>query len=248
MMSVKTMGLVIRTTTVGDYNKMLTVLSPELGRISVWCKGIKSMKNKNAPACDILCYSEFVLTQKGDAYTLSQASLNESFYGLRKSVRKLAYAMYFAELAGIVTDEGMDATGILKLLLNTLYFLEKGKKSAEELRAIYELRLLCCSGFGPSVDSCAICGGNAEFFDIKAGGAVCGDCKREGAKRISEAALSLLRFYVEEGLGTVLKGTVDTAALPEVLDFCESFLKIQLDRKIPTLEYLKNVLSDPAVE
>ncbi len=248
MNTIKTTGFIIRATTVGDYNKMLTVISPSLGKISVWAKGVKSMRSKSGAAVSPLCYSEFVLTKKGDAYTLSQASLIENFYHLRESVRKLAYAMYFAELTGLLTEEMMAADDILKLLLNTLHYLERDKKSPEELRGIFELKIACCSGFTPCAACCVSCGEDAGWFDVRAGGTVCGECRSESAIEISKPALELMRFYIGGRLYDVLTKSVDTSALEEVLRISEDFLAEQIDRKIPTLDYLKKVISDPVFE
>ena len=42
MQPIKTRGIVLRAQNMGDADKMLTVLSAELGKISVSAKGIKS--------------------------------------------------------------------------------------------------------------------------------------------------------------------------------------------------------------
>ena len=171
MRPIKTMGIVTRSTTVGDYNKMLTVLSADLGRISVWVKGGKSQKHAAHPSVSPLCYSEFVLIPKGDVYTLSSATLSESFYGLRNSVEDLAYAAYFVSFAENLSPQDIEAEEMLRLLLNTLYFLEKGSKGKEDLRLMFELRALCIAGFAPVFDACRSCGNpNALYFDADGGG------------------------------------------------------------------------------
>ena len=115
MQPIKIRGIVVRSTDVGDYNKMLTVLSGEKGRISIWAKGVKSPKSKMAAACSLLCYSEFVVTARGDNFTLSQATVIESFYHLREDIEKLSCAVYFAELAVSVCQEECGAEDVIRL-------------------------------------------------------------------------------------------------------------------------------------
>ena len=77
---IKVKGLVIRQVNFGDYDKMLTLLTADLGKISVSAKGVRSMKSKNRAASELLCFGEFVLSPpKGDVYSLSSAECIESF-------------------------------------------------------------------------------------------------------------------------------------------------------------------------
>ena len=40
-------GLVVRETDVGEYDKILTLITREVGKITVTAKGAKSLKNRN---------------------------------------------------------------------------------------------------------------------------------------------------------------------------------------------------------
>lgn len=239
MQPIKTTGLVIRAIQVGDYNKMLTVLTSDLGKISVWAKGVRSVKNPLMPLCSVLCYSEMLLNKKGDAYTLTGGSVQESFYHLRDDVKKLACGIYFADIAGSVCEEGMPADEVLRLTLNSLHYLEKNKKSIEELKCMFELRLMSEAGLMPRLTECVLCGKDeCDRFDPESGGAVCRECAPAGALHITPDALKRAEHYVAGGL----KHAFDTEAghyLKELGDISEEYVKFHLGRKIKTLEYLK---------
>lgn len=242
MQPIKTMGIVVRSTTVGDYNKMLTVLSAGLGRISVWVKGGKSQKHAAHSSMSPISYSEFVLIPKGEVYTLSSATLAESFYGLRNSVEDLAYAMYFVSLAENLSPQDMEAEEILRLLLNTLYFLEKGLKGREDLRLMYELCALCIAGYAPAFDKCRDCGdSDAVYFDALGGGVVCTNCKHAASKKISENTRHIMDFYTKASLKDALYYTADKDAVREGIRLCAEFIKIHIG-KISALEYLESVI------
>ena len=242
MEPVKTMGIVVRSTTVGDYNKMLTVLSADFGRISVWARGAKSQKHDAHSSMSPLCYSEFVLLEKGDVYTLSSATLKESFYGLRNSVQTLAYAMYFASFADTVAPQGVEAVGILRILLNSLYFLEKRLKDSEDLRLMFELFALTEEGYAPMFDACCECGdGNAAWFDAGGGGVVCDSCRPQGSKKISEPARALMNFYTTASLKEALYYKADAQTVKEGIALCEEFIKTHVGN-ISALDYLKSII------
>ena len=47
-------GLVIRVTDVGDYDRMLTILVWEIGKIPVYCRGVKRYTSNNMSATELL--------------------------------------------------------------------------------------------------------------------------------------------------------------------------------------------------
>ena len=93
-----TAGLVLRETETKESDKILTVLTPELGRISVIAKGARSRRSKYTAACQLLAYGEMTLRRKGEWYYLAEASTIELFDGVRQDIERLALAAYFAEL------------------------------------------------------------------------------------------------------------------------------------------------------
>ena len=222
---IKTMGITVRAKSVGENDMMLTVISETLGRISVWAKGVKSLKNKSHASAAHLCYSEFIIKPKGDIYVLSEASLSESFYGLRNSLEALSEAVYFAALAEAVSAEGIEARDVLKLLLNSLHYLEHGKKDIFDIRLMYEIKILEISGFLPDMGSCAVCGcENTACFDIAAGGMLCENCRRRGAPYISADCAKLMKTYALSPLKDALNFSGGRDAAAEGIRVLQRFL------------------------
>ena len=57
-------GLVLSETAVGDYDKFMTVLTAEKGKISVFGNGVKRLKSPNFVGTQLYSYSEFILSEK----------------------------------------------------------------------------------------------------------------------------------------------------------------------------------------
>lgn len=242
MPMIKTNGIIIKQTKCGDYDKFLTVLSEDLGKITVIAKGVRSMKNKNAPACQMLMFDEFVLKKNpSDIYSLSQAEIKESFYGLRENVFSLALAVYLAELASYISQEGADMGGLLRLLLNTLYFLAKDAKRAKNLRCLFELRFLDLAGFAPLLNVCAGCGkqGELAFFDAAAGGLCCVRCAR--GKSISREAVLAMQSLLFSTLSQAFSYRADDRVWDEVCQHLEKFINMHVEEQIKSLKYLKSL-------
>lgn len=175
-MILKIQGIVLGQTPLGAQDKGLTLLTSEMGLLEAYAKNTRRKKSQAASAVEVLSYSEFCLFQGKTRYIVDSADLIANFSGLRGDLGKLSLAAYFAELTRYVLPSEDNGGECLRLLLNTLHLLEKGKRSCDFLKAVYELRLLSLCGFAPDVGSCCACGETeADFFFLPGEGQVC--CK-----------------------------------------------------------------------
>jgi DNA repair protein RecO (recombination protein O) len=243
MKPLKFKGIVIRSADVGDYNKMLTVLSGERGKLSIWARGVKSPRNKEGAACSLLCFSEFVVNCRGEVCTLSQANIIESFYHLRDSIEKLSCAIYLADLSGEVSEEAADAEDVLKLLLNSLYYLEKDLTKPKQLRAMFELRLLAAAGFMPHLNDCVLCGNDEglSFISLEHGGAVCEKCSISPKLEIRPDELSAMQNYLNLSLKAALTYHCSDETVENILKLNEAFIAAYIGKLPKTLDYLKSL-------
>ena len=69
-----TCGLVLRETVTRDAAKILTVLTPDRGRLSVIARGARRKGSRVAAACQRLAYSEMTLYEKGRWSMLAAAA------------------------------------------------------------------------------------------------------------------------------------------------------------------------------
>lgn len=236
----KIKGIVVNSAQWGDNDKMLTVLTREKGVISVAAKGVKSLKNKNSSAVQPLCYSEFVLSYRGEAYSLSSAEVIEGFYALREDVLLLAYGVYFAQLAAFVVGRNNLAEDEVRLLLNSLYMLCKDKDRMEIIKCAFELKICEYAGFAPYVESCS-CGEEGIYFDVAQGEVVCPLHKTQSSKKISTGARRVFEYVQNADLKETLTFTIDNDLAKEVSLLAEEFLSNQLGRLPKGLDYIKKL-------
>ena len=60
-----TAGLVLRETVTRETDKILTVLTPDRGKISLIARGARRKNSRLAAACQLLAYSELTIYEKG---------------------------------------------------------------------------------------------------------------------------------------------------------------------------------------
>lgn len=176
---VKVRGIVTRAVQYKENDKILTVLTAELGLISVYCYGAKSNRSKFLTPSRLFCYSEFVLARKKEHYYAKEADYIEAFFNISNDMDKLFLGQYFLEVANEVCVEGERQDGFLRLLLNSLYALSADLCDAKKIKSVFELRACSEMGLAPEVSGCRKCGktkADIMYFDVLNGDFVCPDC------------------------------------------------------------------------
>ena len=242
-----TMGLVIRARREQDV--VLTLLTPELGRITVIAKGAKSLKGPQLALSQMFCYGNFELYRKGELYWLATGELTDNFYGVTSRLDALNLASYFCEVAYGVSDAGVPAEALLRLLLNCLYFVANQTYPDDMIKGVFEWRVLAMQGVFPSVNGCARCGARQDVgfaLDVPQGELICSECRakqsslpsgrmEEDAPRhdcclLSSGALAAIRFSLSEPLSRLMSFRL--TGENELRDFTvagEKFLRYHLE-------------------
>ena len=116
-----TTGLVLKETRYKESDRILTILTPELGVISASAQSSLRLKSKLFSACGLFCYSEFTLVPGRNMYTVREAEVKNVFHGISASIEGMSLAMYMAEMAMTLSPTGQEAQRELRLLLNCFY-------------------------------------------------------------------------------------------------------------------------------
>lgn len=189
MAEVKLRALGLREVDFGDFDRYLTALTEDGRRIEILCKNARRGKKQN-PAARQLCYSEFILSDRGGRYTLRDADLVHSFFALAGDIEKYALSCYLNELTTALTVPDFDNPALCRLLLYALYALEGGKRDPELVKAAFEWRIMAESGYAPDLTSCGVCGEvieNPAGVLFRSGGHSRGRKVREACRRLCTA-------------------------------------------------------------
>lgn len=193
-MRLVTGGLVIRHADYGDYDRMLTLVTPAHGRVDAVARGCRRMKSPLVNASELFTSGEFTLFEKNGRYSVEQCQITDSFYQLRADYERLTYGVYFLRLLDCFVQSGEPAEELFHLSLRALAYLNYSDLPAPLLAFAFEMHLFALEGYPPRVDSCVVCGRPLEgeaHFDPRRGGAACVCCD-PAAKAISYGARRIL--------------------------------------------------------
>ena len=200
MGTIKMSGIIISESNLGDYDKMLTMLTPGLGKISCVAKGARRPKSALLAGTQLFCFGEYLMYKGANTYNINSCETIEVFYNLRTDLDKLNTAIEITKIIRNVTDENENCYRILQLYLNTLYTLSETDKNLELVDSIFKLKILCLLGFAPRINECVNCKNkeNIKYFSIKDNGFKCENCGKldKGAISVSESTISAIKYIV----------------------------------------------------
>ena len=120
-------GIVIKETAAGETGKRILVITREHGKMLLSARGSRNAKSSIMAAAQLFSYCEFTIFEGRGFYSVTQADVKESFYGIRNDFERLAYGAYILELTEKATFEEMENNMAFELLLKTLSVLSAGK-------------------------------------------------------------------------------------------------------------------------
>jgi DNA repair protein RecO (recombination protein O) len=196
---IKTKGIIIAESNMGDFDKMLTMLTPGLGKISCAAKGARRQNSALLAGTQFLCFGEYILYKSGENYSINSCETIEMFYNVRIDLDKIKYAVHITKIIQDVTNENENSYKILQLYLNTLYMISETEKDMDFVLSIFKMKLLCILGFKPRIEGCTNCGQKEglKYFSIKDNGVKCEECKDKGSIEISPSTYAALKFIVQ---------------------------------------------------
>ena len=180
MPSFTTPAIVIRRADYSDYDRMITLFSPELGRVEAIARGCRRPKSPLVNAVEPFTSGEFQLFSHRERNSLEQCQISESYFELRADYDRLRHGVYWLKLLDTAILPDTPAPDLFIITLRALAHLNYGELPPELVTFAFECHFMRLMGLSPRMDSCVRCGRPIDGdcrFDADLGGAVCVDCR-----------------------------------------------------------------------
>ncbi|HEX6399168.1 MAG TPA: DNA repair protein RecO, partial [Actinomycetota bacterium] len=205
-------GVVLRSTKLGEADKIVTVMTQGSGKVRGVAKGIRKTTSRFGGRLEPFTHVNLMLYRgRGSLDTITQAEIIAPHRAIRDDLARFAAGETMLEAVDRVAEEHERNVRLVLLLLAGLRALDAKPADPAAVAESFVLKLLSVSGFHPSLSACAVCGRtDVRLFSAGLGGAVCDGDAEPGSAHVSKDALGYL-----SALGQVDLGAVDDVPAPD---------------------------------
>jgi DNA repair protein RecO (recombination protein O) len=242
----QTEAVIIRKTKLGEADRILTIYTPEYGKIDVVAKGVRKPKSKMAGHLELLTYSQINLARGRNLETVIGAQTIDSFLNLKNDLLLTSSGLYTAELINQFTVAHVSSPALFKLFLETLNRLSRAD-SPELTMRYFELHLLDMAGYRPQLQECVSCRETLKpvenAFCPSAGGILCPNCKYEypSAFNFSVDALKVLRLFQRSAIEVASRLKITPELGQELKSALTAYIRYVLEREVKSATWLDDL-------
>ena len=207
-------GIILKQSPIGEYDRRISLLTKERGKLSAFAKGARRSGSRLAAATAPFVFGKFKLYEGRSSYTLAEADVQNYFEELREDYIGACYGMYFAEVADYYTRENNDEKEMLKLLYQSLKALCAPSLPDPLVRCVYELRAIAVNGEfpGPPTD-----------------------------RALEESTLYSLQYIVSSPIEKLYTFAVRDSVLEQLRQIAEVYMRWFVGREFKSLEVLQTL-------
>jgi DNA repair protein RecO (recombination protein O) len=245
-------AIVLRRRDYGDFDLILTVLTPEHGLCTLIAKAAKKSTKRFPGILELFAGLNIVYRQgRGKAMPVLEEATLENAYGIvRSDIVKTAYASYWAELVFLWLEAGQACPSIYELLSFVLDGLVRDAAPAPLLNLLFQMRFIGQEGLQPVLERCAHCRKAVEqldqqqfCIDLNQGGIICHACVPPAPSRLrlGKGTLKQLLWMADGAPSKAMRVRFTAWALSEATEFLEAFVPYHIGRTPKSLSFLRQV-------
>ncbi len=242
----RTEGIVLKHRDSGEADRLLTLLTPDYGKVRAIARGVRRPCSKLGGHLEPLGRCQLVLARGKTFDRVTQAQLLETLSP--RDLRRMAYAIYLLELVDAFAVEEGNRT-LYNLLLLTLRELSRTQRT-ELVCRYFELQLLGQVGYRPEFERCLTCHSplkpEVNFFSPSGGGVLCPQCRATEpvVQPLSVDSLKVLRFLQRSDLPTASRLRLSEELLQELEKLLRDYLRYLLERELKSADFLDRLKAD----
>lgn len=248
----RTHGLILRRRDYRDADRILTVFTPNYGKLELIAKGVRKTTSRKAGHLELFAHCSLLVAQARTWDIVTEAVTVESFNQLRADLDKIARAGYLCELVDCFTESEDENQPLWDLLLLTLAELDvaptdDGYFTFALLQHWFELHLLSLSGFQPQLFHCLLCEEEltpvTNYINLIAGGVICPACaqSQRDMEPISPDVLKILRFLQSQPWPVVAQVKVRDHIMRQVGNLLYRYLLTVLERQLRSVDFMRRL-------
>jgi len=204
-------GIVLKTRPYGETNKVVTLMTREVGKVAAMARGAKKPSSRLAAISQPFVHGTFMIQQGRGMGTLQQGEPLESMRHIQEDIVATAYASYVVEIVDRLVESDKPEPYAFDVLSQALHAIDEGY-DPEAIAMFVEWKMLPYTGVQPILHACASCGAvEGEFaFSFTQGGFLCHRCFHQDPYliRLTPTQVKLIRMFYNVSIDQIGKLTL----------------------------------------
>jgi DNA repair protein RecO (recombination protein O) len=242
----RTEAIVLGRLDYGEADRILTVYTPQRGKLRVIAKGVRRPLSRLGPHLEYFARSNLMLAKGRELDTVTGAETVNRHLGLHADLDAYGHASHMAEILNRLTQDRQENEALYDLLASSLRLLADGVDPFVVTRH-YEFALLTLLGYKPELYRCVSCetelAATANGFSSRLGGTLCPLCRTAdaGSRLLSLNAQKFLRALDRDGLVRVAKLPLDASLRNELEGALGEYLRHLVERDLASLKVWRSL-------
>ncbi len=239
----KSEAVVIKRMNLGEADKILTIFTPNFGKLRVVAKGVRKVTSRLAGHVELFTRSQMLLAKGRNLDIVTQSETVDAYRPMHDDLSRLAHASYAAELLDKLTPDALESYPSYKLTVEVFQLLSTDHDPDKALRW-FELQLLGYQGYAPELTRCVECHNElapvVNAFSPALGGVVCASCRRIGMGReLSVNALKVLRLMQRNPYSGVSRVRIGDALQAELQATTQAYITHTIEADLRSTQFIK---------
>jgi DNA repair protein RecO (recombination protein O) len=232
-------GIVLRTTKLGETDRILNLYTQGRGLVRAVAKGVRRPGSRFGGRLEPFSHVDLLLYEGRNLDGVQQAELIAPHANVRDDWALSAAGRVLTELVDLVGTEGERDNRLFLLLRSGLQALDARPPDVSVFVDAFLLRVAAAVGFPVDTRRCAACraDGPHSFLSVTRGGALCTDCAPTGTKAVSQEVVDLVELFASDRWSD-LADVRDGPARRTAGSFARAFTEHHLDRRLRSYDFV----------
>lgn len=253
-----TCGIILKISEHGESDKLVTLYSKDIGRVTGIAKGAKKSKRRFVNKLEEFSRLRFFYSPPrgfSGLLLISEAELLCANLSLRKDYRRYISATYISELTLRFTrdnDPDLQIYALLKWAFSSL----EGNEEPQKIAVLFHLQLLAAVGYRPELNRCGQClqpvaSDRTFIFLPGTGSLLCNSCygrQRSKHNVLSIQALKFLAHAQDAGIERLNRLQLHGKPATEALESLYHYTLHLLQQDIHSWQAMRRLNAPPSCE
>jgi DNA repair protein RecO (recombination protein O) len=240
----RTEAVVIKRLNYGEADKILTLYTPQFGKIRAIAKGVRRLTSRFGGNMELLTHTKLMLAKGRNLDIVTQCESINSFEHIREDLNRISQSYYIIELLDRSTEDESENQPLFNLLVETLGLMA-GDCDPEIAVRRYEILLLEQLGYRPQLMECAHCRKTLEqevnYFSPEAGGMLCPACGSGRGRPVSVNALKVLRAFQRDRSARPARLKLPKSVKAEMESILRSHTQHYFERELKSTSFINEL-------